>query len=771
MSETTARTTAQTAQTTTRTTTHRYTCPLCEATCGLLVEVGHPEGAAPRVVQARGNPDDVFSKGFACPKGLAIGELQHDPDRLRAPLVDGEETTWEHAWSVVAERLGRVVTEHGRGALGLYLGNPNVHNLAGQLYVGAVAKAAGTRNIFSASTTDQMPKQVATTYMFGDPLTVPIPDVDRTDLLVVLGADPLTSNGSLWTAPDMPGRLRALRKRGGRLVVVDPRTSRTAKAADTHLAIRPGTDVFLLAAVAHVLLTEGLADVGPHVGAHLEGLDALPEVLAPFTPDAVAPVVGLPAEAVTTLARDLAAAPSAAVYGRIGTTTVRFGTLTSWLVDVVNTLTGNLDAPGGVMFPLAAAGQRNSAPTSRARSPRFGRWTSAERGLPEVLGELPTAALAEEILGGHVRGLVTIAGNPALSAPDGGRLGKALDGLDVLVCVDLYRTETAARADVVLPVPGPLARPHYDLTFNQFACRNTAHFSPVVLPAEGDVEPEWRTLCRLAGVLQTLAPQVDPDAVDALVVSTLLGQHVAAEGSPVHGREVADLVAQVSTAADGSSRTGDVRMLDALLRLGPYGDGFGVRPDGLTLDRLAAAPDGLDLGPLEPRLPGVLRTPSGRVELAPAPVVADVARLRTALDEARAAVADGGLVLVGRRHLRSNNSWAHNLPSLVTGTNTCTLHIHPDDAASRGIVDGAPVAVTSSAGSVETVAEVTDRIRAGVVSLPHGWGHAVDGAGLSVARTADGDGGANVNVLVPPEVDPLSGTAVLNGYAVEVAAV
>ena len=737
---------------------HTHTCPLCEATCGLLVEVD--DG---RVTKVRGNPDDVLSRGFACPKGLAIGELQHDPDRLRAPLVDGEETTWEHAWSVVAERVARVVGEHGRQALGVYLGNPNVHNLAGTFYGGAVVRAAGTRNVFSASTTDQMPKQVATTYLFGDPLTVPVPDVDRTDLLVVLGADPLTSNGSLWTVPDVPARLRALRRRGGRLVVVDPRTSRTARAADTHLAIRPGTDAFLLAAVAHVLLDEGLADPGD-AGPHLAGLDALPAALAAFTPDAVAPVTGLAADVVRWLARDLAAAPTAAVYGRIGTTTVRFGTLTSWLVDVVNALTGNLDRPGGVMFPLAAAGQKNSSPTSTARAPRFGRWTSAERGLPELFGELPTAALAEEILGGHVRGLVTIAGNPALSAPDGGRLAKALDGLDLLVCVDLYRSETAARADVVLPVPGPLARPHYDLLFSQLSCRNVAHFSPGVLPP--DVEPEWRTLCRLAGVLQTLQPQVDPGAVDDLVLSTVLGRHVAAEASPVHGRDVAELAAVVSTGADGTPRRGEVRLLDVELRLGPYGDGFGASPDGLTLDRLAAHPDGLDLGPLAPRLPGVLRTPSRRVELAPEPLLADLERLRSALAEA----AGDGLVLVGRRHLRSNNSWAHNVPSLVGGSNTCALQIHPVDAAARGLTDGARVVVTSSAGSVETVAEVTDRIRPGVVSLPHGWGHDVAGAGLSVARTADGDGGANVNVLTPPDVDPLSGTAVLNGFAVEVAA-
>ncbi|MFN0280885.1 MAG: molybdopterin dinucleotide binding domain-containing protein [Kineosporiaceae bacterium] len=748
------------SQATTQSTAHAYTCPLCEATCGLLVDVSDS-----RVHRVRGNPDDVFSHGFVCPKGLAIGELQHDPDRLRVPLVDGEETSWEHAWAIVAQRLGRVVDDHGRGALGLYLGNPNVHNLAGQLYASAVAKAMGSHNVFSASTTDQMPKQVATTLMFGDALSVPVPDVDRTDLLVVLGADPLTSNGSLMTAPDMPGRLRSLRRRGGRLVVVDPRTSRTARAADLHLPIRPGADAFLLAAVAHVLLAEGLAR-GPaaHVAAHVRGLEALPAALADFTPEAVSGVTGLAADAVRALARELAAAPSAAVYGRIGTTTVRFGTVTSWLVDVVNTLTGNLDVPGGVMFPLAPAGQRNSSPAAAARTVRLGRWATAERGLPEVLGELPTAALAEEILGGHVRGLVTVAGNPALSAPDAGRLAKALDGLDVLVCVDLYRSETAARADVVLPVPGPLERAHFDLTFTQLAVRNVAHFSPAVLRPQ--VPPEWRTLCRLAGVLQTLDPGVDPAVVDDLVVAALVGRHVAAQASPVAGRDVAELVATASTAADGTPRRGDLRMLDVLLRLGPYGDGFGADPAGLTLDRVADHPNGLDLGPLAPRIPEVLRTPSGCVELAPGPIVADLDRVRAALR----AGPDDGLLLVGRRHLRSNNSWNHNLPSLVGGSNTCTLQIHPDDAAARGVAGGGRVVVTSTAGSVEADVEVTDRIRPGVVSLPHGWGHAVDGAGLSVARTAGTDGGANSNVLTPAEVDPLSGTAVLNGIRVEVAA-
>jgi hypothetical protein len=564
------------------------------------------------VIAVRPDPEHVSSAGFACPKGLLIGDLQHDPDRLRTPLVDGVPATWDQAWHAVQKRLGAVIDRHGRDRLATYLGNPNVHNLAGSFYGPAVVRAMGSRKVFTASTCDQMPKQVACLLMFGGGLSVPIPDVDRTDLLVVLGADPLSSNGSLMTAPDLPGRLRALRRRGGRLVVVDPRTSRTARVADTHLAIRPGTDAQLLAAIAQVLTAEGLTgDTGPHV----TGVAQVAAALAPFTPEAVAGVTGLAAGAIRRLARDLAAAPSAAVYGRLGTCAVRFGTLTSWLVDVVNTLTGNLDRPGGVMFALAAAGQSNSSPATPARTPRLGRFATAERGLPEVLGELPAAALAEEILGGHIRGLITIAGNPALSVPDGDRLAEALDRLDVLVCVDLYRNETTRHADVVLPVPGPLARNHFDTAFTQLSIRNVAAFSGPALSE--DAPPEWQTLCRLAGILAGAGPGADPALADDLALGAVLAGHTKAAAGPVAGRDAAELLALLG------DRRGEERLLDALLRLGPYGDGFGAAPGGLTLEAVREHPHGLDLGPLRPRPPEVLRTPSGQVELAPTALIRD----------------------------------------------------------------------------------------------------------------------------------------------------
>jgi anaerobic selenocysteine-containing dehydrogenase len=731
-------------------TTRHVTCPLCEATCGLSVEVDGDQVAA-----VRPDPLDVFSHGFACPKGLLIDRLQHDPDRLTTPLVDGRPASWGDAWRAVHERLEGFTRRHGRERLAVYLGNPNAHHLAGTFYGRTVLRATGSRTLFSASTSDQMPKQVSSLLMFGTGLSVPIPDLDRTDLLVVLGADPLTSNGSLMTAPDLPGRLRALRARGGRLVVVDPRISRTARAADLHLPIRPGTDAFLLAAITRVLTAEGGAvDPGPHV----RGVPEVAAATAPFTPEAVAGITGLDAAAIRRLAGELAAAPSAAVYGRIGTCTVRFGTLTSWLVDVVNTLTGNLDRPGGVMFPLAAAGQANSSPTARPRPVRFGRFATGVRGLPEVMGELPSATMAEEIAAGHVRGLITIAGNPALSVPDAGRLGPALAGLDLMISVDPYRNETTRHADVVLPVPGPLARSHFDVLFTQLSVRNVARFSPAAVA--DPVPPEWETLCRLTAVLAGAGPDAGPEPADEATLTALLSGYVKAEGSPVRGRDVAELVEALG------ERRGEERLLDASLRLGPYGDGFDADPEGLTLGRVAEHPHGLDLGPLRPRLPEVLRTPSGQVELAPEALIGDLRRLRAALAEYVDAGSGGPLLLVGRRHLRSNNSWGHNVPGLVGGSNTCTLQVHPDDAGRLGLANGGRARVRSQVGEVVAEVEVTDRVRPGVVSLPHGWGHA--GTGLSVA---DGAGGVNVNVLTPPEVDPLSGNAVLNGFDVRVEAV
>jgi anaerobic selenocysteine-containing dehydrogenase len=744
------------------TTTYR-TCPLCEATCGVAVTVG-PEGA----IAVRGDEDDVFSHGFICPKGVALGQLQQDPDRLRTPLVRRggrlEPAGWDEAYAEAARLLGPILREHGGDALAMYLGNPTVHNHAASLYTPVLRRALGAGYVFTASTVDQMPKQVAAGLMFGTELSVPIPDVDRTDFLLMLGANPLESNGSLLTAADLPGRLRALRRRGGRLVVVDPRRTRTADVADEHLAIRPGTDALLLAALARTLLADGLAAYRESPAApHLDGLEELRGALEPFTPEAVAPACRIPAERIRRLAAELAQAPTAAVYGRIGTTTTRFGTAASWLVDVVNALTGNLDRPGGVLWPEPPAGSPNTQGTpGRGRGVRIpGSRRTRVRGLPSVFGEFPVAALAEEIDtpsadGTRLRALVTFAGNPVLSTPDSARLEAALGSLDAMISIDAYLNETTRHAHVVLPAVSPLARSHFDLVFASFAVRNTARWSPPSLPlAEGERdEPE--VLLGLAAAVTGLTP----DQLDDLAAADLARRLTEDPSSRASGRSAEELLAAVS------GRRRQERLLDLLLRSGPYGDGFGAKPDGLTLAALEAAPHGIDLGPLRPRLPEVLRTPSGKVELAPPQLVAEAARLAAALDEL---AAEDGLLLVGRRHLRSNNSWMHNVPLLNGGSNRCTLHVHPADADRLGVADGAPVRVRSRVGELTATAEVTDRVSPGVVSLPHGWGHGAPGirAGVAAARP-----GVNSNLLTDAQaLDPLSGTAVLNGIPVEVTGV
>lgn len=723
-------------------------CPLCEATCGLVLTL---DGS--RVTGARGDRDDVFSQGFVCPKGAAFPQIDADPDRLRTPLVreNGRlrEASWEEAFDTIAARIRPLIEDYGPDALGIVLGNPNVHTMAGALYPPLLLRATGTGNLFTASTLDQMPKHVSSGLLFGDPFAVPVPDLDRTDHLLVIGANPLDSNGSLCTAPDFPGRLAALRRRGGTLTVVDPRRTRTARLADRHLAPRPGTDALLLAALVQTLFAEDLADPGP-LADRTEGVDRVRDAVREFTPEAVAPVCELDPGTIRAVARELAAAPTAAVYGRMGSSTVSHGTLANWLVDVLNVLTGNLDRPGGVLFPRSA-----TAPAPRPAGPGrgflLGRRHSRVSGHPEVKGEFPLAALAEEIDTpgeGRIRALITIAANPVLSAPDGLRLDAALDGLDLMVCVDPYLNETTRHADVLLPPPPPSQSAHFDFAFNGFAVRDQVRYTPAAVPLEAGRMDECEIHARLILAASGMhgAPR---SAVDELAIDATLAKAVTQPYSPAYGADPKEFAA-------GLTGTGGAeRRLDLMLRLGPY---------GLTLDELKAHPHGIDLGPLKPRLGEVLRTRTGRIELLPDPIAADLPRLRAAL----AAVPEPGkLLLVGRRHLRSNNSWLHNTPALNGGSNRCTLQVHPEDAERLRLADGGPARITGAGGELTAEVEVTDAVRAGVVSLPHGWGHDRPGTRMTVAAARPG---VNVNQLLDGSLlDPLSGTAVLNGFPVEVA--
>jgi anaerobic selenocysteine-containing dehydrogenase len=706
--------------------THFRTCTLCEAICGLAIEL---EGE--RIVSIRGDRDDPFSRGHICPKGVALQDVHADPDRLRHPVrrtTSGwERIGWDEALDYVAFRLRTVQRQHGRDAVAVYQGNPTVHNYGTLLYAPGFIRALGTRNRFSATSVDQLPHHFAAYFMFGHQLLIPVPDLDRTEFMLILGANPAVSNGSLMSAPDAAGRLRAIRARGGRVTVVDPRRTETAALADTHHFIRPGTDVLLLMALLHTVFAEKLDDAG-RLAQHTKGLEALRSAVAGVTPERAADLTGIDAAAIRTLARDFARAPSAVCYGRVGVSTQEFGATAHWLINALNLVTGNLDRPGGAMFTLPAVDAvKRSRPGSHAR------WRSRVRGLPEFSGELPVAVLAEEILTpgpGQVRALVTSAGNPVLSTPNGARLDDALARLDFMVSVDFYINETTRHAHVILPPPSPLEHEHYDLAFYLLSVRNAAKFSPALYsPPEGALQ-DWEIFLGLQERLQR--------GWKARLRHALL------------------------------RRLGPQGLLDLALRTGPYGAGLRPLGKGLSLRRLRKHPHGLDLGPLVPVLPGRLRTADRRIHAAPEPLLGDLERVRGRLLGDSASGGNGtvpdrafDLLLIGRRQLRSNNSWMHNYARLVRGRDRCTLLVHPRDAAARSLEHGDRGRLVSRSGSIEVPVEITDSIMPGVVSLPHGWGHVRTGVRTRVARAHPG---VSVNDVTDDGfVDALSGNAALNG--------
>jgi anaerobic selenocysteine-containing dehydrogenase len=720
---------------------HFRTCPLCEAMCGLRIEV---EG--PRIVSIRGDEDDPFSRGHICPKAAALADLQADPDRLRTPMrrrgaphsrdAAGSRggplvpCSFDDAFAEVASRLHAIQRRHGRNAVAVYVGNPAVHNLGALLYGPELLRGLRTKNRFSATSLDQLPHMLAAFLMFGHQLLLPVPDVDRTGYVLVLGGNPLASNGSLMTAPGMKKRLEAVRARGGKVVVVDPRRTETAERADRHLFIRPGTDAFLLLALTQQVFARGAARLG-HLAPIVRGLEALRDAAAPFTPARAAAATGVPAASIEALAGELLAAERAVVYGRVGACTQAFGGLCAWLINALNLLTGNFDRPGGVMFTLPAIDVVRAPGGLGVSKGGFGRWRSRVRGLPEFGGELPTATLADEILTegeGQVRALLTIGGNPVLSSPNGRRLDRALESLEFMACVDPYLNETTRHADVILPPTSALEHAHYDLVFHALAVRNTAKFAPALFrPPEGALD-------------------------DGAILARLLEALEAERHGPL---------SRAALRAKALRHLGPERLLDLGLRLGPYRGARGPGGRSLTLKRLRESPHGVDLGPLEPCMPGRLPRGHEHIDLAPAPMLEDLARLEAAEHVERA-----GLRLIGRRQLRSNNSWLHNAPSLMRGGDRCTLLVHPEDAARLALTSGGEATVRSRVGEVKAKVEVTDAIMPGVVSLPHGFGHDRPGARLRVAAVKPG---ASINDLTDEaRIDALTGNAAFSGVPVEV---
>jgi anaerobic selenocysteine-containing dehydrogenase len=729
-------------------TIHHRICPFCEACCGLEITVA--EG---RVKRIHGHAADVFSGGYLCPKGVALKDLHEDPDRLRKPLIkrDGRfvEATWDEAFAEIERRLLPIIASHGADSVALTLGNPVVHKAALLLYAPRLGRALGSKNVFSASTLDQMPKHLSSGLMFGEFLSIPVPDIERTDFLLMLGANPMVSNGSLWTVPNFRDKAKALRARGGKLIVVDPRRTETAKVADEHIFIRPSGDVFFLLGMVHTLFTEKLVHLD-RLTEHVAGVEALERAVAAFPPAEVSGRSGIPAETIRRLARSLTAAQRAVVYGRVGTCTQEYGTLCNWLIDVLNILTGHFDEPGGAMFPKAAALQANTiGKPGSGKGIITGRRKSRVSGAPEVLGEFPMSCLAEEIQTpgeGQIKALITVSSNPALSSPNGERLAAAMEQLEFMVSLDIYLNETTRHADVVLPGTSPLEDAHYDVAFSQLSYRNHARYShPVFQPEAGHPE-EWQVLLRLIGIVQGKGAGADLGFID----DELLMNDLRRTTGP-HADQIFKAL---------SHRRGVERMLDLGLRSGPYGDQFGTKPDGLNLDKVKAAEGGIDLGALTPRVPEVLRTPSGKIELAPPMLVDDLRRVASDLERPAPE-----LVIIGRRQLHGNDSWMHNLPVLAKGAAQCTALVNPADAARLGLEDGGRARIAHDGRMIEAEVEISDEMMPGVISLPHGWGHDQPGSQLKVAAA---NPGGNLNALMDENRrDPLSGNAVLSGVEVE----
>jgi anaerobic selenocysteine-containing dehydrogenase len=747
---------------------HYRACNLCEAICGIeitLQERGrgpeqgqeqeytateltrNPELAArhqtPETrnpLQIRGDKDDPFSRGYICPKAVALQDLHYDQDRLRYPVrrtpQGWERLGWEEAFDEVAHNLKSIHAKYGRNSLATYLGNPTVHNYGAMLFAPGFIRSLHTRNRFSATSVDQLAHHVSAYLMFGHQLLLPIPDIDRTKFFLILGANPAVSNGSLMTAPGMSRRLREIRERGGKVILIDPRFNETAPLADRHLFIKPGTDVLLLLALLHVVFEEGLTRLGS-LADFTKGTEIIGSLVAGFPPEAVASTTGIEANQIRRLAREFAAAESAVCYGRIGVSTQEFGGVCQWLINVLNIVTGNLDRPGGAMFTQPAF-DPVAAPESLSPQGSFARWHSRVRKLPEFAGELPVVALAEEILTegeGQIKALVTSAGNPVLSTPNGRELDRALARLEFMVSIDPYINETTRHAHIILPPSSSLERAHYDVAFHILAVRNTTRFSPALFQPEGGMRHDWE-------IFLELQTRIEHDGLMGSVKRQLTKQFFGPE-----------------------------RILDLGLRFGPYGARFNPFSKGLTLRKLKRAVHGIDLGPLRSCLPRRLRTADRRIELAPEVLVKDLERVQAKFMECGGnpdLSSNGHLLLIGRRQLRSNNSWMHNSQRLLRGKPQCTILMHPTDAAHRDLKSGQTVSVRSRVGRVEVPVEISEEMMPGVVSIPHGWGHDRLRVQLEVAQQHAGE---SINDLTDNlAIDALCGTAAFNGTLVEVEA-
>lgn len=729
-------------------------CPTCEASCGLVLEV---DRANKQVISIKGDEQDPRSQGYVCAKSQAFRYVYEDPERIKRPLKkvgDGwQEISWEEAFSEVGTRLTEIRDSHGKDAIAMYYGNPNGHNFNTSIYTELFITMLNTERFFSAGSVDQQPKNLVCDFLYGNAWMFSVPDMDRCDFFVCMGGNPVVSQGSILGAPNAKGKIEGIQARGGKCVVIDPRRTETAELADQHIFVRPGTDAFFLFAWVNEIFASDGVNLG-HLESFTEGVEQVRAMAQTFTPEAVAEITGIAPAALRQLVSDFNAAGTAALYGRIGLCTQEFGTLASWLIDVVNILSGRMDVPGGAMFARPPTGQNEA--TGEVNVVPLGRWKSRARGFPEYMSMLPASFMAEELEctgADAVHAMITVAGNPVLSVPNGKRVGVTLEKLDFVVALDIYINETTAKADIILPSTVQLEHSNYDLLFSAFAQSNFAHYSPQVFESDTDSRSQHEIFLEIIARMNCM----QAGDLDAMMLNGMIDRVLAA---PEHSHLSAEEINKQNSAYVGAER-----FLDILLRVGPYGDKFDPTSEGLNLARVKAAQHGMDLGPLQPRLPEALRTEGQRLRLVHDVFENDMPRLLAALQRKPA-----DMVLIGRRHIRDMNSWLHNINHYVRGKNRCTLIINPGDANRLGLADGGEALVKGRVGEQRVQVAVSDEIMPGVVSLPHGFGHRYAGTRQSIA--AEKLPGVSANDLVDDDVlDMPSGTSVVNGVPVEVRAV
>lgn len=692
--------------------THYRTCNICEAMCGL--EIKHQ---GKEIISIKGNKNDVLSRGHICPKAVALQDFYSDPDRLKTPVrktANGwEYISWEEAIDEVAQKLNEIQKANGQNAVGTYLGNPNAHKLGNALFMPLLLRALKTRNRFSASSVDQLPHHFASNYMFGHGNLLPVADIDHTQYMIIIGGNPMISNGSMMTCPDFPTRMKAIQKRGGKVVVIDPRKTETAKKADHHLFIKPGTDAYLLASMISVLVEKKKINLR-HLESIIDGVEEVQNIALEFSPDNIQEITGILASDIYKMVEELTASSSGVVYSRMGASTQAFGGLCIWLTNVFNILSGNFDHRGGAMFTQPAY-DLVKLTSKKGRPSNYGKYQSRVKGLPYYNGEFPVATMADEILTpgeGQIKAMVTVAGNPLLSCPNTGKLKEAFESLDFYVAIDPYINETTRHADIILPGTVALEESQYDIPFNNLAVRNTVKYAPPLFEKEENQRHDWEILNLLAAKLK--------------------------------GEEPLQLTPEM------------------MLEMGWKAQ----EKKGISIEELLKNPNGIDLGPLQTCLTERMQTDDGRIRLAPAPMITDINRLHENLKNHQAVTRSYPLLLIGRRLLRSHNTWCHNSYRLVKGRNECTMLINPSDAEKYNITSGDIVKISSEVGTLQIEANITDQMMPGVISIPQGWGHSDEEANLSVANSKPG---VNINLLTNGEaIDVLTGNAVLNGVPVSI---